>query len=143
MPLIRVYRMKGFVEPDKSFKELLDDPRGAKYFEFYTATELSLENYRFYREAVAWKASYEETHAEERKAQADALVNKYVRPWADMEVNIGSSMRDEIVARVESTAVDSYPRDMFDSAIVEIYNLMVSDTYAYRLRHIQIPRYSE
>lgn len=126
VPLIRVYRMKGFKEPDKSFQELLDDPRGAKYFEFYTATELSLENYLFYREAVAWKNNYDEFQGEERREAADTLLAKYVRPWSDMEVNLGAAMRDEILAQAEAAGLDDYPRDLFDTAVVEVYNLMVS-----------------
>lgn len=129
VPLIRVYRMKGFKEPDKSFQELLDDPRGAKYFEFYTATELSLENYLFYREATAWKNDYDNVHPDERNAKGDLLLNKYVRPWSDMEVNLGSSMREEILSQAEASARTEYPRDLFDNAVVEIYSLMYSHSY--------------
>ena len=94
----------------------------------FAEQELSSENVEFYREAQRYTTSPE-------LQLRDGIVDNYVRPGSDREINISSNARTEILERQKNEPEPK--KDVFVNAQGEVFELIKRDTFPRFKRKIQ------
>lgn len=94
----------------------------------FAEQELSSENVGFYREAERYTGNPE-------LQTRDGIVDEYVRPGSDREINISSDARTEILERQKQE--NEPQKDVFQNAQAEVYELIKRDTFPRFKRKVQ------
>eukprot|EP00753_Platysulcus_tardus_P009247 PLAT1885.1.p1 GENE.PLAT1885.1~~PLAT1885.1.p1 ORF type:complete len:890 (+),score=197.41 PLAT1885.1:49-2718(+) len=120
------------------FRHVLHDALARTYYKNYLASTYCEENILFWLEVEEFKML---PKSEFMKVQARKIYDKYVRPGALLEVNLGGDVRRELIARLEAPSptlfkraqaaierlqrVDIYPRFVRTSLFAEMKEALI------------------
>lgn len=119
------------------FKSFLTNPKGVKQFGDHLANEWAVENLRFWSQVESFKSSYDRFKSvRESNLVAWQTYETFIRPGAVLDVNLPSSVRDQIINIFETKlnedpefAVGAIPSTVFDGAQKEVFDLMERDGF--------------
>jgi regulator of G-protein signaling len=118
-----------------SFKDLLNDPRGAKMFMKYLEGEFSSENLKFYLKCQELDC---ELSREDWNVKAKKIYTQFVAPNAQNEINIDAQIRQNIVNKFSAlenlekskpNKVHDLDIYVFTEALNRVQTLMNKDSY--------------
>ena len=105
-----------------------DVPFPLNLLDTFAEQELSSENVSFYRQA-------EQYTQEPEVPKRDGIVDEFVRPGSDREINISSDARTEILERQRNE--QEAKEDVFRNAQAEVFDLIKRDTFPRFKRKVQ------
>jgi len=117
---------------------LLSSGDGMKAFTEHCAREFSIENMLFWCSVNEFRKDFALNHApscdddqeniddSDLKAQAQFIYDTYITPISELQINIPSSISQDIAAKMSSKEIKA---DMFDKAQKEIFSVMSRDSY--------------
>lgn len=111
-----------------SFQELVRSPVGIKNFYDFLNSEFSSENLAFYLECKELeKIFYYDAFVE----KALIIYNEFIAPGSPREINIVSSLRQNISTSIEYYLTNKVKlkRNIFEAAVASVLNLMSTDSY--------------
>lgn len=109
-----------------SFKDLLADPLGFKYFMKFLESEYSAENLKFYEKCMALDSV---SSRDEWIGKAKAIFNAFVVSGAPSEINIDAATRQAVsdqFAKLKGLELSVF---VFNDAITKVLNLMAKDSF--------------
>jgi len=119
--------VSNFSDKDKDpFSYILNHEGFIDSFKHYLQKTFCMENLLFYFDSVSYLEEYSSKTAEENQARANIIIETFVRPGADLEVNIDDGTREKIAENFKEGLLDA---DLFLAAIKEVYHLMETDSY--------------
>mmetsp|Transcript_7881 Transcript_7881/g.10004 ORF Transcript_7881/g.10004 Transcript_7881/m.10004 type:complete len:231 (-) Transcript_7881:1834-2526(-) len=96
-------------------------------FENFLRVERAEENLDFYREVLDFKESFDSDKVNGSvETKYIYIVQKYIEPGSDFEVNIPGDMKDHIIGAQKEKRISG---DVFDDAQREILGVMHTDKY--------------
>lgn len=128
-----------------TLKQVLDCPQGVDAFKRFCKQELTHESILFFLDARAFLDSLK-NHGNGDQAhelRAVTLYEKYVKPGAELQINIGHSLHEAFIeagllvnTKAELSKIDpGKVEQTFKDARDEIYKLMATDSFVRFLRH--------
>ena len=112
---------------DAELVHFLHHARGRAAFHQYLKSEYATENFAFWDSVEAFKGRFPELDEAGRRAAAERVLEAHIGAAAELEVNISSSLKEEIHRAMERDAV---PASIFESAQAAVYTLLVRDNFA-------------
>eukprot|EP00510_Aplanochytrium_minuta_P003944 CAMPEP_0184017744 /NCGR_PEP_ID=MMETSP0954-20121128/7726_1 /TAXON_ID=627963 /ORGANISM="Aplanochytrium sp, Strain PBS07" /LENGTH=216 /DNA_ID=CAMNT_0026299053 /DNA_START=126 /DNA_END=773 /DNA_ORIENTATION=+ len=122
---------------DVPFEEILNG-RAAfplSSFESYLKTQMAEESLFFYSDVQDFKQEVEDRDLEKEAKvpieKVKEIVDTYIKPAAELEVNIPGDMKEDTLEKVEKVVEGALPLtvDLFQEPEVEVKNLLFSDKY--------------
>ena len=107
-----------------NLKRMLHTEAGLQHLEAHMEKEYSKENLTF------WQATRTYRTATDRRAEAQRIVEHYVRAGSEEEVNLPASISHRLIDRYDELGGAEPPEDLFAAAEDEIFKLMERDAYA-------------
>ena len=107
------------------FDHLMRDEDGRQLFQIFLQQEHSEENLLFWNQVSALKAI---TEPKAFASQVHEIYTTFLKPMAEREVNVAGGCRRKIEDDLH-TVEGEIPRDVYDSAQLQLYNLMHRQSY--------------
>ena len=110
-----------------SLHRMLHTDAGLQHVEKHMEKEFSTENLTFWQAACAYRSADDGS----RHASATAIVDRYIRPNSQEEVNLPGPVREQVLRDFAAASPANPPsRELLSSAEVEIFKLMERDAFA-------------
>ena len=90
--------------------ETMKKKTGYKYFQFYLATEFSMENLLFFKAYTDWKSSYS-AQSQTTMERGRYLIEKFFKVGSALELNLSHQMRSAVLANLNKSEI---PEDVFE-----------------------------
>lgn len=109
-----------------SFKDMLNDPLGVKYFRRFLEKDLSIENLEFYLACHVFQALHSREEFYER---AEQIFNEFIATGSPKEINIDSTIRKAITEKIVYSDKNNLPLDLYTTAAEHCFTLMQTSSY--------------
>jgi len=119
------HELEGY--PGLNLKTLIWNPLIQKQFLAYQEAEMSAENMKFWLVAKDFRFNVDNNAQQAIRQEAKEIVDEYVKPGAEKQVNIPGKMSEQIMKVLKGA--DSTTRDLLLPAEDEVMKVMGRDTW--------------
>lgn len=137
LPMIRARRIQK--KPQLPLLAILNHSDMCLLFEKHLGKELATESLLFWKETVKFKLGFE-ADFDHAQTFAKMISRQFIGKRAQLEINISEDQADNLIAKFRSGFVG---KNVFDEAMIEIFQLMEKGPYPRFLRSKEFLEYAK
>lgn len=125
-----------------TFNDVFENPSSKALFRKYVTSSFDDESLRFLEAAMEFQEELESVLGDSTEALAKArqLVSQFIAPGSESEINISSSVRFDIVDKINAATANSLTGTEFLRAVRDITRLVENNSFA---RWVETPEFFE